>query len=172
MLGYCLKTAFAKAGGYNTNKQDPLNNCSSLDAPLSDDPKSDKWEDLIADERNEIERVENEVFREQLRGTMDAALSSLPVEQMETLYLRFVRGRTFEEIGTAAGVTPQIARAWEYKALSGLRAHRHESGLEQFLDENTNFYTRVSVNDYQRTGQSAVEKLAIMREALAVRFVR
>lgn len=170
ILGNCLKTAFARAGGYRTTKRDPLNNCRSLDAPLSDDPGSDSLEELLADERDDIEAAENKIYREQLCRKMDAAVSDLPAEQMETLYRIFVRGQTFEEIGSAAGVKPQAVRAWEFKALSLLRTPRQARELEQFLDERTDFYMHISVQGFQRTGKSAVERLAIKRDALTRRF--
>lgn len=170
ILGNCLKTAFARAGGYRTTKRDPLNNCRSLDAPRGDDPESDSLEELLADERDDIEAAENKIYREQLCRKMDAAVSDLPAEQMETLYRIFVRGQTFEEIGSAAGVKPQAVRAWEFKALSLLRTPRQARELEQFLDERTDFYTRVGIKGFRRTGESAVEKLAIKRDAMARRF--
>ena len=170
ILGNCLKTAFARAGGYRTTKRDPLNNCRSLDAPRGDDPESDSLEELLADERDDIEAAENKIYREQLRRTMDAAVSDLPAEQMETLYRLFVCGQTFEEISAAAGVKPQAVRAWEFKALSLLRTPRHARELEQFLDERTDFYMHIGVPGFQRTGKSAVERLVIRRDALARRF--
>ena len=50
-LMYHLKTVFAEATGYRTQKgrQEPLNNYTSLDTPLSDDADSDDLMDVIAD---------------------------------------------------------------------------------------------------------------------------
>lgn len=170
VLGNCLKTAFSTAGGYRTTKRNPLDKCSSLNTPLNDEEDGDTLLDMIEEPRDYIEELEEKIWRDDLRAVLEKEVSALPLEQMETIYKRFARGQTFRNIGISAGVPPDTVRRWEYNGLSRLRTGRQRAELEQFLDECTDFYTRVGVSAFQRTGESAVEKLAIKRETIARHF--
>ena len=170
ILGNCLKTAFARAGGYRTTKRDPLNGCMSLNEPLGDDTDGDTLLDMQADPRDYYLTAEERIWREELRAALEGAVAALPAEEMETLYRRFAQGQTLQDVGASVGVSPDRVKRWEYNGLSRLRAGQHKKALEQFLDEYTDFYTHVGVCAFQRTGQSAVERLAIRREELAAHF--
>lgn len=170
VFGNCLKTAFAQAGGYRTSKRNPLDMCLSLDMPLDDDADGKTLLDMQSDPRDYYLTADERIWKEELRTALEKAVSVLPIEQIETIYKRFARGQTFRDIGMSTGVPPDTVRRWEYNGLSRLRTGRQRAELEQFLDERTDFYTRVGVSTFQRTGESAVEKLAIKREAIARRF--
>lgn len=170
VLGNCLKTAFSTAGGYRTSKRNPLDMCISLNMPLDNDTDSETLLDMQSDPQDYYSAADERIWKEELRAVLESAVSALPIEQMETIYKRFARGQTFRDIGMSAGVPPDTVRRWEYNGLSRLRTGRQRAELEQFLDERTDFYTRVGVSTFQRTGESAVEKLAIKREAIARRF--
>lgn len=163
VLANCLKTAFALAGGYRTSKRDPLNECKSLDEPL-DDPEGGTLLDLQADPRDDYEDANQRIWLEDLRRSLDSAISKLPQDEEEVIISRFFRGQTYKQIGAETGVTPADVRKNELQGLQQLR--RPSAGITRFLENNTDYYTQVSVATFQRTHTSAVELLTIKRETM------
>lgn len=167
-LALTLKTAFAEAGGYRSRKQarDPLHRADSLDAPLSDDPDSGTLAGLLPDPTAEsaFEDTESQIFREQLRAALDRALAALPEQQRDALQRKYYGGQTLNQTAAAAGVYPETVRQWQRKGLQALHRRRE---LRRFVEERTPYYLRVGVGEFQRTGESAVERLVFRRERLA-----
>lgn len=163
VLANCLKTAFARAGGYRTSKRDPLNECKSLDEPI-DDPEDDTLLDLQADPRDDYEDANRKIWLEDLRGALDSALSKLPEDEADVIISRFFRGQAYKQIGAESGATLAAVRKRELHGLQKLR--RPSAGLTRFLENNTDYYTQVGAAAFQRTHTSAVELLSIKREAL------
>lgn len=168
-LATALKTAFAEAGGYRSRKQslDPLHRAGSLDAPVGDENDTATWE-LIADPgaAQGFQNAEDRVYLAQLHDALEKALAELPAQQSGTLRDRFYRAHTLEEIAAAGGVYAETVRQWQMKGLRTLRKRRE---LQQFVEERTPYYLHVGVNEFQRTGESAVERIVIRRERMAGR---
>lgn len=161
-----LRTAFAEAGGYRSRKQahDPLHRAGSMDAPASEDGDTAIGE-LIADPAAAfaLQDAEDGIWLEQLHDALEKALDELPARQGDTLRRRFYQTRSLDEIAAAEGVSKEAVRLWQAK---GLRALRQEAKLQQFVEERTPYYLRVGVEEFQRTGESAVERIVIRREQL------
>ncbi|MBQ8881076.1 MAG: sigma-70 family RNA polymerase sigma factor [Oscillospiraceae bacterium] len=171
-----LRTAFAEATGFRTVKQklDPLNTALSLDAPLGDDADSTTFEDITADPRAAayIENVEETVWREQLHDTLESALAGLPEDQSRVLRMRYYEGRTCASIVedldcTAAGILDK-----EQRALKKLHDARYFNGLSEYVEKHTNYYQQVGLNQFKRTGFSAVETIVMRREKLAEKWLK
>jgi len=163
-LALALKTAFAEAAGYRTSRRDPLEYSASLDTPLDDESGltlGDLQEDPAA---QAMQDVENNIWLEQLRAALQKAMAELPAEQRDTLRLRYYARQTREQIAAKTGVYPETARQRELKALRALRRRRE---LQQFVELRTPYYLRVGVREFQRMGESAVERIAAYRERLA-----
>ncbi len=83
-LMYHLKTVFAEATGYRTQKgrQEPLNNYLSLDTPLTDDADSDNLMDVVADPAGLQwrEHLEESMWRKQLQEAVGGC-GSCPVDR-------------------------------------------------------------------------------------------
>lgn len=169
-LDVCLKNAFASAGGYRANKRDPLLDCISLDTPLGNDSDSDTLLDLQEDPANQIEDAERRIWLEQLRETMNKAISSLPEEQQAVLKCRYWKDLTREETSAVLGFNGTQAQLYERKALNKLARDKYRNGLSQFVEERTAYYTHVGVNKFNSTHTSAVEKIVIEREKLEHRY--
>ena len=169
-LGNCLKTAFAIAGGYRSNKRDPLLDCTSLDTPLGDDPDSDTLLDLQEDPSDLIGEAERRIWLEQLRETMNKAISSLPEEEQAVLDCRYWKGLTREETGAALGIEHSQIQRHERKALNILAKNKYKNGLAQFVEERTLYYTHVGVASFTATKTSAVEKIVLARERYASEY--
>lgn len=166
-LSLALKTAFAEAGGYRSRKQvrDPLHRAGSLDVPASEDSDTTIG-DMTADPgaAQDFQDAEERLYLEQLHNALEKALDNLPDQQGDTLRRRFYQNRSLEEIAAAEGISKEAVRQWQIK---GLRALRHQRELQWFVEERTPYYLRVGVSDFQRNGESAVERIVFKREKLA-----
>ena len=165
-LSKCLKTAFAETAGWRTSKIDALDNALSLDVPISDDGE-ETFLDFLPDTRDDIQDADEKVWLEELRQSLDKAVAALGPKYSETIYRRYVREETLKQISEDAGVTPEMVRQWERSRYHKLRGN---SDLRRFLDDCTNFYARVGKKSFNTTRTSAVELIAIKREALEQRF--
>lgn len=160
-----LKTEFSRCFGFYSSR-DALNRRPlSLDAPIAEDKGERTLADNIQDPtENAIEEVEREIWLEQLRSALDAAMDQLPQDQRQTLKNRYYQGKTLEDTSTASGIPEAEVRKLERRGLDQLRRDKRKNGLEQFIDSQTNFYNYVSVNTFNTTHCSAVEKAVIYRE--------
>ncbi len=158
--GLYLKTAFSEAVGGHTERQrrDPLQKAVSLDIPLSDDdPEGATIGDTVAGP-DLIADTERRVYLEQLRDTLERALSGLPLEEGEAMRLRHGEGLTVEQTAQRMGADNAAVRRWERHALRDLSKPAVTRELSQFLDERTNFYGARGVH--------AVEEVALYRERM------
>lgn len=160
-----LKTEFSRCFGFYSSR-DALNRLPrSLDEPIAEDEGERTLADTVQDPtENTIEEVEREIWLEQLRSALDAALDQLPQDQRRTLKNRYYQGKTLEDTATASGIPEAEVRKLERRGLDQLRRDKRKNGLEQFIDSQTNFYNYVSVNTFNTTHCSAVEKAVIYRE--------
>lgn len=117
-----LKAAFTAATGQRTKRDqlDPLQNCISLDAPLTDregDPFT--LEDTIPDQRAEedLETVEERDKQAAIRRVLD----SLQADQRQVILLRYFHDLTRDQTAQRLHLTKTRAAAIEAKALRLLR---------------------------------------------------
>lgn len=106
-------------GKQHTISADPLNHCTSLDAPLDDEDGGtatlgDLQEDPAA--VAELETVEDELFREQLHSAMEEALAKLTSREANVLRRRYYQRQPLREVGEAYGVTWSRAQQVEKTA--------------------------------------------------------
>lgn len=171
---YYLRTAFAETAGYRTVKQkrEPLNVALSLNAPIGDD--GDTFEDLAADPGAVItlEAVEEKIWRLQLHDTLESALSDLPEDQSSVLRMRYYEDQTCASIAENLGCTTAGVQAKEQRALKKLHDARYFNGLSEYVEKNTNYYQKVGLEQFKRTGMSAVETIVMRREKLAERWLK
>lgn len=166
-LSLALKTAFSEAGGCRSRKQarDLLHRAGSLDVSASEDSDTTIG-DMTADPgaTQDFQDAEERLYLEQLHNALEKALDELPDRQSDTLRRRFYQNRSLEEIAAAEGISKEAVRQWQIK---GLQAMRHQRELQWFVEERTAYYLRVGVSDFQRNGESAVERIVFRREKLS-----
>lgn len=165
-----LKTAFAEAGGYRSEKQkrDPLLTCDSLDRPIGED-NGDTLGDLLAAPGDCIEEAERRIWLEQLRATLDRAFDTLSLEWQGLLDRHYYFGETMQQTADAIGWTRNEVKNQTAKALEKLRRDMNKNGLVRFYEERaidlkTPWYLKVSPEAFVSTGTSAVEKIVLQRE--------
>ncbi len=169
-----LQTEFATAIGYRTDKKkrDPLNTAISLDAPLDDDDDGTYY-DLIEDPNGNFEdKAIEQTWLADLRQELRKALAAIPEDQSEMIQMRYGKGLSVDQISKSRSIDPKAVRSLESKALYSLRRPQIRSRLERFVDEETPYYEKWGLHAYSNTGMSAVEHLAIKREAIRNQYQR
>lgn len=101
----------------------PLNECSSLDAPLdADDAGSSTKGETIEDPAatQAFQTAEDNLYTEELRNALEEALSHLAVKQADVVRRHYFEGQTLKEISQEDGTTLNAARNREQAAFIAL----------------------------------------------------
>ena len=163
---YHLKTAFAVATGYRTQKgrKEPLNNYLSLDTTLTDDADSDDLMDVVADPAGLQwrESLEESMWRKQLQEAVGAALSTVPEQYREILRLRYWEDMTLEDVGDLRGISKERVRQMENKGIRILRQPKTASQLYSFCDFD--FYGGTGLGAFRYGGMSVQERYLVVEE--------
>lgn len=163
---FYLKSAFAEATGYRTQKgrQEPLNNYLSLDTPLTDDADSDDLMDVVADPAGLQwrEHLEESMWRKQLQEAVGAALSTVTEQYREILRLRYWENMTLDDIGDLQGISKERVRQMENKGIRILRQPKTASQLYAFYDFD--FYSGTGLGAFQYTGMSIQDRYLVIEE--------
>lgn len=163
---YYLQKEFAEITGYRTKRGrcEPLNEAYSLDKPLTDEPDSAVFGDLIPDQRAAatMESVEEREYQRQLKHAIDRALSELPADVADVLRLRNYDRLTLDEIGERWKLSRERIRQMENKGIRKLREPRIACILRPFMDFD--FYSSTGLAAYQQSGMSVQECYVLMEE--------
>lgn len=165
-LSFYLQTYFAQAAGYRTNRRDAVDYSHSLDDPIpgTDDlTVSDTVEDESA--AADFDHAEHRVWLEQLHAALEQALVQLPDEQANMLRRRFYKGQTRTEISKECGIGYETVRKLEQTGLQSIRRGKVRRDLEQFVEQNTPYYTGTGLGAFLQRGRQP-ECLVLLREKL------
>lgn len=158
----CLKSAFAEATGYRTQRGrlDPLRNAVSLSTPIGEADNGAELGDLVADPAAEepIERVEDEVWRGELREAISAAIAELPPDEAETLHSRYWDGLTLEQVAKKRGIWPTTVQQQEKRAIRRIRRRQWQKLAHFYYFD---FYQSTGQQAFSRTGMSVQERYII-----------
>lgn len=121
--------------------------------------------DTVADPADLEEDVLDRIQREQLCAVLWECVDSLEDRQPEVIRKRYQEGRTLEAIGADYGVTREVIRQTEQKALRELRKPRNSKRLRPFLPEAERIYSMAlvgnGVGNFDRTWTSSTERVAL-----------
>ena len=173
ILNLAIKTSFSEAAGYRrpTQRSDCAHIAVSGDAVIGDDGFS--LFDVISDDQADpAERVTETLYIEQLRATLDEAMKQLPDKQERILRARYYGELTQSEIAKDLGCTSSNVGRLEQSALSALYAARFQNGLDQYLEENTNWYLHVGPKRFRNSRTSSVEEITFQREKLVAQWMK
>ena len=169
-LSFALRRAFAEAGGYRSTKRDPLNDCSSLDAPIiGGEDSEDTYLNTVVDPCDQYDEADRRIYTEQLHGALDAALDSLSPKRAAVLRAMYWQEKANTEIAAESGVSVQNVGAAVRRGIDDIRRSKSIRALSQFLDERTSFYSGTGYRAFEASG-SAVERAVIYRDSLTRRW--
>lgn len=113
----------------------PLNECSSLDAPLdTDDASSSTRGDIIEDPAasQAFQIAEDEIYTEELHAALEEALGKLKDREADVVRRRYYEGKTLRAVGEEIGVQRERVRQIEAGAFRKLK---NDSQLARWHEE-------------------------------------
>lgn len=174
ILGFYLKKHFrnwcASLSGWTSHQYNEVaKNGIRVDSlnriVYSEDPdEGTELGNLIPDPDDHFAELVDRLYIESLHGKLDKLLNRIKPQEAEAIRLRYYKEKSVEQIAEIMGLT--VSRIGQILA-SGMRNLRQEavkSDLAEYVDRNTDYYARVSVDTFQRTGTSAVELIVMRRE--------
>ena len=132
----------------------------------SDDAGSDGIElgDLIPDPDDHFAELVDRLYIESLHGKLDKLLNRIKPQEAEAIRLRYYKEKSVEQIAEIMGLTDIRIGQILASGMRNLRQEAVKSDLAEYVDRNTDYYARVSVDTFQSTGTSAVELIVMRRE--------
>jgi len=140
---------------------------SSLDKPiLEGDSKDISLLDSIADEHNNIEAAEEQIYQEERSRAVWAAVDSLEPDHAEVIRERYAEGMTLTEVAECRGCSFQNVRNMEAQALRRLRMGKLGKMLKPFAEDL--IYSMGlqggGVGQFNRTFTSSTERVILRME--------
>ena len=168
-LIFYLRTAFAEATGFRTEKQryDLLRFSISLNAPVKDEDGA-TVEDLQADPQSGMgfENVEQGIYIHGLREALEKELAQIPPREAEILRQRYYSDFPLEQVADTFSISVTRVRQLEARGLKRLRDPQRLERLEAYVESRTPYFLQVGPAQFQRTHESSVEKIVLIREKL------
>lgn len=146
-LSYPFKNTVNELIGMRTQKQknEPLNDCTSLDTPLKEDePDSNTLVDMIADD-NAVNAVELVELEDDYR-VLHEAVDGLKYPQNRVINSYYFEDKSMKDIGAEMGISGQRISQILHK---GLRCLRRSEPLKQLYRENQQHKTLNAMQKYQ-----------------------
>lgn len=156
--GYHLKNRYCAAYGLRTKRtaKDPLNDAISIHTPV-EGAEDITIEDTIEDPRSaeSFERVERELYNQQLHAVLCVALTAIPAQCREVIDRRYFGGHTIKDIAADLGTQASVISSRERQGLHALRRLRSVAELRGF--SSFNYYTGTGLCAFKASGASIQE---------------
>lgn len=176
VLGNTLKTSFANVSGKRKRSIDALDVSISGDTPKFDDDYGtilDYFPDEASMGEGSVETLATfQIEQKELHDVLEKCLGMLPDNQETILRELYYQHREVSDIAKELKCTKQNIYLQKGNALDAIYDARNINGLAEYLDNNTNFYRKSSVQSFNRTGSSVVEMLVLQREQLTKKWMR
>lgn len=173
ILNLSIKTSFAEAAGYRSAAQrlDGIRESVSGDAPIGEDGFS--LFDTVQDSKESAEdQAIQKVYICQLRRTLDNAMKELTPQQEKILRAHYYDEMPRNEIAEGLGYTQSNVGQQEKMALSALYRARFINGLNEYLEEHTNYNVHIGIERFKNTRMSATEAIVLQRERLVEQWMK
>ena len=140
-----------------------IRHVASLDKAQLDDDDRYTLEEVLPDDNDDLELVEESIYRKALKETIWKVVDTLPAEQGEVIRQRYEQGMSCKAIEAENGV--DWGKVWriENSALRALRSGRNGRTLRPFLYAEV--YTAAlhgsGVERFDQTWTSSTERVAL-----------
>ena len=173
LLATLIRRRFIRLTAEETTTRKPLNQALSLDAPVQGSEGDDlTLGDTVEAPDSAFESVENEVYRQQLRTALERALERIPEAQATAVRGCCLDELSAETVAAQRGTDPARVKQLKRAGIQALRSRCAALGLEQLLEERTDYVSGVGLRRFQRTGVAPVEREVLRREALTRSFLK
>lgn len=161
-----IRNTLKEACGMRIHKNEPMNNSSSLDEPISDEGDS-TFLDTLVDEYAFImyEDVDKELTLHRLRKELDRMLEELKPPQAQVLRMHYYMGMTLRQISEIRGEQRSQTLGVEEQALNSMYKPANRKILQDFKMElisskkttTFSYYRKGSFHSFSDKGGSSVE---------------
>ena len=161
-----IRNTLKEACGMRIRKNEPMNNSSSLDEPISDEGDS-TFLDTLVDEYAFImyEDIDKELTIRRLRKELDRMLEDLKPQQSQILRMHYYMGLTLAQIAEVKGVERSKIISIEEQALNSMYKPANRKILYDFKNELIgsrktmlfSYYRKGSFHSFSDKGGSSVE---------------
>lgn len=166
-INYHFRNAMREAVGQRgAEKQNVLNDCTSLDIPIDEDEEITRLE-LVEDSEAyaAFDRSDTAQTLDKLRILLNEAIDYLPPTHAEILRLRYFGGVTYTEIAERLDIgTAQNVKNLEANAFHRIAKSRHKRILQEYRD------MELSERAYYNTGLTSFEYKGASSQELAVEY--
>ena len=133
---YCLKSAFAEAGGYKSQKN-ALNYAKSLDCLVKGESSSGNGSQItlletLADPDDKITAVDENLHNTDLHEAFEKAFDRINPRQAKVIKMIYYDRLTYDEIGKILNVSCSQAEDIKLRGFSRIR-QRHRSLFSEFI---------------------------------------
>ena len=151
-----LLNEFAEAAGYRTKlaRLDPIRTASRLDKPVGE--SGSVLGDFVPDPSQSTERVDEDVWQEQLAAVLHSILEELDEDQRDVIHQRYWLGLLPGEIAEARGETVTEVNRLEHMAIKELRHPKRKDRLREF--HRFDCYRGTGLKAYRSRGASVQEQ--------------
>ena len=151
-----LLNEFAEAAGYRTKlaRLDPIRTASRLDKPVGE--SGSVLGDFVPDPSQSTERVDEDVWQEQLAAAMLSLLEELGEDQRDVIHQRYWLGLLPGEIAEARGENVTEVNRLEHMAIKELRHPKRKDRLREF--HRFDCYRGTGLKAYRSRGASVQEQ--------------
>lgn len=154
-------------------KHIPLNECSSLDEPISQESDDMTLGDSVEDQTalEAFQGVEDRAYNSQLHDTLEVCLSFLEKPLERAVRGQYYENKSLKELGRELGVSYQYARDLKNKGLRKLRGGKARRLLLEYADEiisggacqGTGFQSWSSYGSVEETTIEYLERIGILK---------
>ena len=106
-----------------------------------------------------------EYSKEQLEA-LEKELAQIPPREAEILRQRYYSDFPLEQVADTFSISVTRVRQLEARGLKRLRDPQRLERLEAYVESRTPYFLQVGPAQFQRTHESSVEKIVLIREKL------
>lgn len=135
-----------------------MRSVASLDKAQIDGEEDCTLNEVLPDDNDDMEQVEESIYRKALKETIWKVVDTLPEEQRTIIHERYEYGKSVNDI---YGVTRNRVAFLEQTALRALRSGKTGRTLRPFYDIYNGAVKGNGVGTFRRTNTSSTERIAI-----------
>lgn len=117
--------------------------------------------DTIPDSVDHYEDVLNQVNNEQLADVLSEALASINPIQAESIKYRYYNNKTYKEIGSILGLTPNVVRLKISDGMRNIRKSKYSNQLRDYIDIQYNYAYKGGLSRFKTSFTSTTEYSAL-----------
>ena len=149
----------------------------SLDAPTDEGQETpEPLYNFLSNEHiqnpatDSMEQVIEHIYCQQLHDILEELMAILPDQQQFVIRQKYYYGQDCARIAEKLGIKRSQVYAFEDKALLQLRNEGLKIGLQKLLNDEISYYSGTGVSQFQQSGFSSTERIALKRMDLESRF--